>query len=82
MHLFFQSNQWFEVLRKQLFFYGHLFMSIFLFGVVVCIEYDYDYGCIGMINLFIISATVSYIGFQSEKQIKEHLIKYEPDSLL
>ena len=32
--------------------------------------------------LFIISATVSYIGFQSKKQIKEHLIKYEPDSLL
>jgi len=34
------------------------------------------------ICLIIISGTVFFVGYQSKKQIKEHLIKYEPDSLL
>ncbi len=32
--------------------------------------------------LIIISGAVLFVGYQSKKQIKEHLIKYEPDSLL
>ena len=32
--------------------------------------------------LMIISGAVLYVGYQSKKQIKEHLIKYEPDNLL
>lgn len=32
--------------------------------------------------LIIISGAVLYVGYQSKKQIKEHLIKYEPDNLL
>ena len=35
-----------------------------------------------LICLIIISGSVFYIGYQSKKQIKQHLVKYEPDSLL
>ncbi len=35
-----------------------------------------------LLCLIIISGAVFYVGYQSKKQIKEHLTKYEPDSLL
>ena len=37
---------------------------------------------IAVICLTIISSSVFIVGYQSKKEIKEHLVNHEPDSLL